>query len=601
MPGGSRFNEFARLWSEGGHQVTVIAGTVDYSTGVTPERYWRRWLTRETDGPVVVWRCHVPSSYGRSYLGRVWAFFGFTLSALTAVFRVSRPDVIIGTSPPLTIAIPAWFAARVRFRRVPWVFEIRDLWPESAVTTGVLRPDGLLTRLMYRLERWACLSADRVNVLTPAFRDDLKRRHLAPDSRVSVVPNGADTALFTPGPRENSIRRDEEWGGRFVVLYAGAHGRANAIGQLVDAAEALREDAGILIACVGDGPERQRWEREADRRGLRNIRFLGPRPKERMPEYVRACDAGAAVLQRNPTFRTVYPNKMFDYMACAKPVVLAIDGVARKLVCEEADAGLFVEPEDPASFAAAVRTLAADPAHGRRLGSNGLQWVTANAAREALAIRYAEILGKLAGAGTRGRSGALAKSILDRVVAALALVALSPLLALVALAVRTTMGSPVLFRQTRPGLLGRPFTLLKFRTMTDGDEEDDSRLTALGRMLRRTSLDELPELWNVVRGEMSLVGPRPLLVQYLDLYTADQARRHEVKPGITGWAQVNGRNALSWARKFELDVWYVENRSLSVDMKIMAMTLWQVATRQGITHAGSATMPRFQGQKPLDR
>ncbi|WP_024813016.1 sugar transferase [Acidovorax sp. JHL-3] len=170
--------------------------------------------------------------------------------------------------------------------------------------------------------------------------------------------------------------------------------------------------------------------------------------------------------------------------------------------------------------------------------------------------------------------------------------------------VRRKLGSPVFFRQTRPGLHGRPFEMVKFRTMTDarGDDgnllSDAERLTAFGRFLRATSLDELPELWNVLRGDMSLVGPRPLLMEYLPLYSPEQARRHEVRPGITGWAQVNGRNALSWDDKFKLDVWYVDHRSLWLDVKILWLTVKKVLVREGISAAGEATMSKFTGSKP---
>ncbi len=178
-----------------------------------------------------------------------------------------------------------------------------------------------------------------------------------------------------------------------------------------------------------------------------------------------------------------------------------------------------------------------------------------------------------------------------------------PLLLLWAL-VRRKLGSPVLFRQVRPGLHGRPFMMVKFRTMTDergADGEllpDARRLTSFGRFLRATSLDELPELWNVLRGEMSLVGPRPLLMEYLPLYSPEQARRHEVRPGITGWAQVNGRNALSWEGRFKLDVWYVDHRSLWLDLRILWLTVRKVIVREGISAQGEATMPRFTGNKP---
>lgn len=194
-----------------------------------------------------------------------------------------------------------------------------------------------------------------------------------------------------------------------------------------------------------------------------------------------------------------------------------------------------------------------------------------------------------------------AKRILDIVAAGLGLFVLSPLLVVLAVAILLKMGSPVMFKQMRTGLHGHPFYMYKFRTMTNKKDgmgnllPDDQRLTRLGKILRSSSLDELPELINVLKGDMSLVGPRPLLKRYLERYTPDQARRHEVKPGITGWAQVNGRNALSWEEKFALDVWYVDNQSLWLDTKILAMTVVKVFKREGISAAGEATMPEFMG------
>jgi sugar transferase EpsL len=189
------------------------------------------------------------------------------------------------------------------------------------------------------------------------------------------------------------------------------------------------------------------------------------------------------------------------------------------------------------------------------------------------------------------------KEVMDRVGAALGLLLALPVLAVVAAAVGITLGRPVLFRQPRPGLHGRPFALVKFRTMRAGAGSDAERLTRFGRFLRATSLDELPELWNVLRGDMSLVGPRPLLMQYLQRYTPEQRRRHEMKPGITGWAQVNGRNALTWDERFALDVWYIDHWSLALDLRILARTVGATLRRKGITAPGSATMPEF-GAKP---
>jgi sugar transferase EpsL len=193
------------------------------------------------------------------------------------------------------------------------------------------------------------------------------------------------------------------------------------------------------------------------------------------------------------------------------------------------------------------------------------------------------------------------KRVLDLCLALTMLILFSPFLAFIALLVYLLVGSPIIFRQLRPGLHGQPITLLKFRTMVDASDAqgnllpDKERMTRVGRFLRNTSLDELPELLNVLKGDMSLVGPRPLLMRYLDRYTPEQARRHEAKPGITGWAQVNGRNALTWEQKFEHDVWYVDHQSLFLDMKILALTIWKILKRQGINQPGQATAEEFQG------
>ena len=199
------------------------------------------------------------------------------------------------------------------------------------------------------------------------------------------------------------------------------------------------------------------------------------------------------------------------------------------------------------------------------------------------------------------------KRLLDIVIASSALVLLSPVYALVAYKVKKNLGSPVLFRQVRPGLHGKPFEMIKFRTMKDALDAqgnplpDSERLTPFGKMLRATSLDEMPELWNVIKGDMSIVGPRPLLMEYLSFYNEQQAKRHNVRPGITGYAQVNGRNAISWEKKFELDTWYVENRSLWLDFKIMLKTVQKVLSKDDISAEGEATMSKFTGtSEPKD-
>ncbi|ENX10980.1 sugar transferase [Acinetobacter variabilis] len=195
------------------------------------------------------------------------------------------------------------------------------------------------------------------------------------------------------------------------------------------------------------------------------------------------------------------------------------------------------------------------------------------------------------------------KRLLDIIIASIALILLSPLYAFMAYKVKKNLGSPVLFRQVRPGLHGKPFEMIKFRTMKDAVDEqgnplpDSERLTPFGQMLRSTSLDEMPELWNVIKGDMSIVGPRPLLMEYLPLYSPEQAKRHDVRPGMTGHAQVNGRNAISWEEKFKLDTWYVENQSIWLDFKIMFKTVHKVLVKDDISAEGEATMTKFTGTK----
>jgi glycosyltransferase involved in cell wall biosynthesis len=394
-PGISRFNEMARVWVASGHELTVIAGTVSLSTGQTHPETRGRLLTRLSDGPVTVWRCFVPSVYSKGYLGRRLAYAVFTVSASVAALRTPSADVVIATSPPLFVVIPGWLKAKLSGRRTPWVFEVRDLWPESAVTTGVVGARAPLTRFLYWLERRACASAAFVVTLTPAIADDMIRRRLAPPERVRCIPNGADLRIFAPGSRDNAFRREFGWGDRIVAMYSGAHGRANDLGQLLDAADALRDRTDIVIALVGDGQQRGTLEAEARRRALPNVVFCGPQPKERMSECVNAADIGLAVLQRNPTFHTVYPNKIFDYMACARPIVLAIDGVARELVCDRSRSGVFAQPGDGRAIASAIRRLADVPELRRELGANGRRWVQQNESRDALAQRYLELMEEL--------------------------------------------------------------------------------------------------------------------------------------------------------------------------------------------------------------
>jgi lipopolysaccharide/colanic/teichoic acid biosynthesis glycosyltransferase len=336
-----------------------------------------------------------------------------------------------------------------------------------------------------------------------------------------------------------------------------------------------------------------------------------------MPGILAASDACVAILKDIPMFRTTYPNKVFDYMAAGRPTILAIDGVIREVI-EAANGGIFVPPGDDAALAEAVRRLANNRSEARKMGMAARVHVSKHFDRSDQSVTFLELVCRQSQKNPKAGFYTLyVKRLLDLILSFSTLILLSPLIGLLSILVVIKMARPIFFQQTRPGFHAKPFRLLKFRTMSGGRNSegkllpDDQRLTRFGRFMRRTSLDELPELFNVLKGDMSLVGPRPLLMRYLDRYTLEQARRHKVKPGITGWAQVNGRNAISWEQKFEHDVWYVDHMSLSLDLRIIGMTIWKILKREGISQPGHATAEEFLGtsqphekapfDKPFDR
>ena len=391
--GGSRFNEMTRYWREAGHDVTVIASQVNYKTSERAAKYRGKWIAEERENGVRVLRTYMPESVHSSMVGRMWAFASFTLSSTTGLLKeIDDADVVVTTSPNLLVVVSGLLGKWLK--RWPFVFEVRDLWPESAVATGVFSEGSPIIQGLYALEALGYHQASQIVVLTPAFRDDIVERGLADADKISFVPNGADLDMFTPGPPDEALRRKLGWEDKFVVLYSGAHGVANHLWQYIDTAERLRDRDDIVLASVGSGPEKQALVEETKKRGLTNMHWLDGVPKSEMPALVRAADASTAILKKVDTFKTVYPNKIFDAMASARPVLCAIDGVARQLV-EDAEAGYYVEPENPDDFAAKIVKLAESPDDCEAMGRNGRAYVEEHFDRKKLAHKYLDILGEL--------------------------------------------------------------------------------------------------------------------------------------------------------------------------------------------------------------
>ena len=351
---------------------------------------------------------------------------------------------------------------------------------------------------------------------------------------------------------------------------------------------------------VGGGVDADRLERRAREMRLPNVEFLGRQPLAATQAILHAADALLVHLKDDPLFAITIPSKTQAYLAAGRPIVMAVRGDAADLVAR-AGAGVVAQPGNPESIAEAVRRLAEMPAPERdRMGRAGREFYERELAIGPAVERFDAVF-REAGPGR----APFRKRLLDIAVALTALLALWPLMAVIALAVRLKLGSPVLFRQLRPGWKGRPFRMLKFRTMRDACAPDGrplpdgQRLTGLGRFLRRTSLDELPELWNVLRGDMSLVGPRPLLMKYLPFYTEQERIRFTVRPGITGWAQINGRNYSRWDDRLRNDIFYVQNWCLFFDVRILLRTAIQVFYRRDIAVDANSVLPDLSEERAL--
>lgn len=615
QPGGTRHYELSQRLIERGHDVTVVTSDLCYLTG---ERRAEKaaWVSDETVDGIRVLRAYTFAALHRSLAWRIVAFVCFMLTSLWAGLRCGKVDVVVGTSPPIFQLASAWLIAVLRRR--PFVLEVRDLWPAFAVDMGVLK-NRLVIWLAQSTEAFFYARAKVIIVNSPAYVEYLKERKVPPE-KVRLVPNGVDPLCFdvgsdSIGDRVNTFRQQFGLNGQFVVTYAGALGRANDLPTVLAAAERLRDDHRIHFLLVGDGQRRTEIQNRIRDAGLNNITLTGGLPKERMGQVLAASDACLATLLDIPMFRMTYPNKVFDYMAAGRPTVLAIDGVIREVV-EAADGGLCVPPGDAAAIAEAVQYLCTHRDEARRMGESARSYVAKHFHRDEQSRQFEAALVRGTGGppvNGRRRPAACAtghvssfyarrlKRPLDVVVASVLLLVLCPLLLLIAAAVWLGLGRPIFFVDRRGGMGSRAFGCLKFRTMTDGKDDegkqlpDSYRLTTLGRFLRATSLDELPQLWNVLRGEMSLVGPRPLSVAYLDRYTPSQARRHTIRPGITGWAQVNGRDSLSWERKFELDVWYIEHVNWRLDAWILLLTAWQMLWPSGVATKDQAAKSEFAG------
>jgi glycosyltransferase involved in cell wall biosynthesis len=376
-----------------GHEVTVLTGFPNHPTGVVPED-WRPRLRRlrynETlDGVRVVrtWLWPLPN---RKAHERIRNYVSFFTSAAISGLTLSKPDVIIATSPQLLCALSGWWLAY--WKRVPFVFEVRDLWPESLAAVGAGGEGTLLHRVLGAIAGFLYRHADRIVVVTPAFKDHLIRHWNVPKEKISIVENGVETDLFLPDSSAANLRRELNLEGRFLICYIGTMGNAHGLDTLIAAAQDLQNSMpNAIFLLIGEGAEKQRIVELAAVRGLVNLQFLGQQPRENIPAYVSAADLCLVMLKKTELFKTVIPTKLLEYMACERPVIVAVDGQARQII-EEANAGVFVEPENHSALSQAILDLAQDPKRRLRMGTNGRQYIINKLSRKKTAQDYITVL-----------------------------------------------------------------------------------------------------------------------------------------------------------------------------------------------------------------
>jgi glycosyltransferase involved in cell wall biosynthesis len=389
----ARVAELSCLWAAQGHDVTVLTGFPNHPAGIVPPEYRSklcRLVMRESLNGVNVIRTWLLPFPNRKSHERILNYSSFCLSAASTGSFLSRPDVVIATSPQLLVGLAGWWIAFLK--RVPFIFEVRDLWPESLAAVGAGQEKSGLYRALARIAGFLYRHAHHIVVVAPAFKNYLVEHWAVPSEKISTIPNGVDTELFASLTAKQSLRAELGADGKFVVCYIGTIGMAHGLDTLIETAAKLQHSAPeVLFLLVGEGADKQRILSRVNALGLKNIRIIDQQPREKIPDYICLSDACLVLLKKAEIFKTVIPTKMLEFMSCARPVILGVEGQAREIL-EQANAGLCVTPGDPHELSRAILQLAADRALGEELGKNGRNHIVQNFSRKNTANAYADLL-----------------------------------------------------------------------------------------------------------------------------------------------------------------------------------------------------------------
>lgn len=387
-PGGTRHHEFAQFFAGQGHDVSIIASPISYLTG--KDTHSERVET-EMGGKIRIYRSYTYPALHKSFFHRLISFFSFMLSSFLISHKIKEVDIVWGTSPPIFQSFTAWLVSKIK--RAPFLLEVRDLWPAFAIAVGVLK-NKLLIRLSLWLERFLYHRSDKIIVNSPGYIEHVRTKG---GKNINLIPNGSDTTAF-PSVDSIQIRKELGWTDKFILLYTGAHGMSNDLPVLLQAAKFIEAHDDIKIVLIGDGKEKPGLIALADSMGLSNIEFLDPIPKNKISVYLQASDVCFAILKPIELYKTTFPNKVFDYMAAGKPIILAIDGVIRDVV-ESADCGIFCEPGNPHSVANTIIKMYRNRSKLDKIGKRGKAYLERNFNRMIIAKDFSELIEEMVGTG----------------------------------------------------------------------------------------------------------------------------------------------------------------------------------------------------------
>lgn len=591
---GTRGYEFSRRWVDAGHQVTVITAPSRYSS--LSRRDHKKFIQRFSIEGINVISIRVPYAQQMGIISRLYSFLAFMFIATMVGVFLPRHDVVFASSTPLTVGVPGSLISRLR--GTPFVFEVRDLWPRAPIELGVIKNPlakwiaKIAERLFYRLAR-------HVVALSPGMASDIEQSGVPPN-KISMIPNACDFDLFDNAGAKDRRRKLNLPAKAVIVVHAGNLGPSNDGKWLIDLAACWKEkhDNRPWLLLLGEGSERSQLEQRARRLGLDHVVFAGPFSRREAAGIIKACDIGIVSFADYPVLATNSPNKFFDYLAAGLPAAVNTNGWTAKLLQKE-NAGLALGRQ--VENAAAMLADLAEQTKKRRAMGKAAYELGARFERGKLSKKLIQVLHEAQAKDTCGLEQML-KRLTDLALAGVALLIGWPIFAGIAWAIKRDSDGAVFYRQERVGKNGRVFRIWKFRTMVEGAEalgdglnvgEEDPRVTRVGHWLRDNSLDEIPQIFNVLSGDMSLVGPRPALNEHVTMYNETQRQRLRARPGITGLAQVSGRNLLTWDEKLGKDVQYVQTWSWWKDFILLGKTIPVVCKREGLYEPDAGKTDRF--------